>query len=47
MSKTLVSEITIAAPANAVWEVLTDFAAYRGGTRSSSKPPVRRGSGTN
>ena len=29
MSKTLVSEITIAAPANAVWEVLTDFAAYR------------------
>ena len=29
MSKTLVTEITIAAPAKAVWEVLTDFAAYR------------------
>lgn len=28
MSKTLVTEIVIAAPAKAVWDVLTDFARY-------------------
>ena len=29
MSRTLQAEITIQAPADQVWEVLTDFAAYR------------------